>query len=128
MANLVFECRSGISGAGDTIRGRYDDRSRTWSWLTPGPALFHGGTAPNAYPTPLVLGPDGGINRSRSGARPHLCETNHDIGYVWDRDLIHWQPIDGKALELAVSLDAPGVIVDDISLCCGDHLRPNGEA
>jgi hypothetical protein len=113
--DLIFEYRSGVSGAGDTIRNRYDERTKTWSRLTAEP-LFHGGTARNAYPIPLVLGPDGWYHQVWIWRESPWCETNHEISYMKSRDLVHWENIAGKPLELPISLGNPDVVVDDVPL------------
>jgi len=111
--DLVFEYRSGVSGAGDTIRNRYDEHTKTWSRLTEEP-LFHGGNSRNAYPIPLVLGPDGWYHQVWVWRESPWCETNHEVSYMRSRDLVHWETIDGKPLTLPVSVSTPGIVVDDV--------------
>jgi hypothetical protein len=113
--DLVFEYRNGVSGAGDTIRDRYDERTKTWSQLTAEP-LFHGGQARNAYPIRLVLGPDGWYHQVWVWRESPWCETNHDISYMRSRDLVHWETAAGQPLELPVSVATPGVTVDDVPI------------
>lgn len=113
--DLVFEYRSGVSGAGDTIRNRYDERTRTWTRLTAAP-LFYGGKARNAYPIPLVHGADGWYHQVWIWRESPWCETNHAISYMRSRDLVHWETAGGKPLDLPVSLATPGVVVDDVPL------------
>jgi hypothetical protein len=113
--DLIYEYRSGVSGAGDTIRNRYDEHTQTWSRLTAAP-LFHGGRARNAYPISLVLGPDGWYHQVWVWRESPWCETNHEISYMRSRDLIHWETAAGAPLELPVSLGNPGVVVDDVPI------------
>jgi hypothetical protein len=113
--DLIFEYRSGYSGAGDTLLNRYDERTKTWTPLTEQP-LFHGGMARNAYPIQLLLGPDGWYHQVWIWRESGWCETNHDISYMRSRDLHHWETIAGKPLKLPVSLATSGVIVDDVPI------------
>lgn len=109
---LIFEYRSGGSGAGDTYRNRYDEKTRTWSPLTSEP-LFHGGVARNAYPLRMVYGPDKWYHEVWVWRESFWAETNHDLSYVRSRDLVHWETAAGQPVQLPITLSTPGIIVDD---------------
>lgn len=109
---LLFEYRSGSSGSGDTYRNRYDERTKTWTPLTSEP-LFFGGSARNAYPIHMLLGPDGWYHEVWVWRESPWAETNHDLSYVRSRDLIHWETAGGVPVQLPLWLGSPGVVVDD---------------
>jgi len=110
--DLLFEYRSGSSGSGDTFRNRYDERTKTWKPLTSEP-LFHGGTARNAYPIRLVLGPDKWYHQVWVWRESPWAETNHDMSYVRSHDLVHWETAGGVPVQLPIRLETPGVVVDN---------------
>lgn len=110
--DLLFEYRSGSSGSGDTFRNRYNEKTKTWTPLTDQP-LFHGGTARNAYPIHMLLGPDGWYHEVWVWRESPWAETNHDLSYVRSHDLVHWQTAGGKPVELPIHFGTPGIVVDD---------------
>lgn len=115
---LIFEYRSGGSGAGDTYRDRYDEHTKTWSPLTAEP-LFFGGTARNAYPISMTLGPDGWYHEVWVWRESGWAETNHDLSYVRSRDLVHWETAAGAPVQLPIRLGTPGVVLDDAPMRAG---------
>jgi BNR repeat-containing family member len=108
---LLFEYRSGKSGAGDTYRNRYDEETKTWKPLTDQP-LFQGGTARNAYPMNPVLGPDGWYHQVWVWRDSPMADSNHDLSYAHSRDLVHWETAAGAPLKLPLTVNTPGLIVD----------------
>lgn len=108
---LLFEYRSGYSGAGDTYWNRYDEKTETWRPINKQP-LFEGGSARNAYPINPVYGPDGWCHMVWVWRESPMAETNHDLSYVRSRDMIHWETAGGVPLKLPLSLSTPGLIVD----------------
>jgi hypothetical protein len=40
------------------------------------------------------------------------CDTNHDLSYMKSKDMKHWETAAGTPIELPVSLESPGLIVD----------------
>lgn len=108
---LLFEYRSGFSGAGDTYWNRYDEQTRRWSPTNEQP-LFEGGKARNAYPINPVHGPDGWYHQVWVWRESPMAETNHDLSYVRSRDMIHWETVGGAPLKLPLTLSTPGLIVD----------------
>ena len=110
---LIFQYRSGRSGAGDTYRDRYDERTKTWLPVTDKP-LFEGGNARNAYPIDPVYGPDGWYHQVWVWRESPMAETNHDLSYARSRDLAHWETVAGKPLTLPLTLQTPGLIVDPV--------------
>jgi hypothetical protein len=110
--DLLYEYRSGSSGSGDTFRNRYDERTKTWKPLTDEP-LFHGGTARNAYPIRMLLGPDRWYHEVWVWRESPWAETNHDMSYVRSHDLVHWETAGGVPVQLPIQLGTPGIVVDD---------------
>ncbi len=108
---LLFEYRSGRSGAGDTFWNRYDEQTETWSTINDQP-LFEGGSARNAYPIEPVYGPDGWYHQVWVWRESPMAETNHDLSYARSRDMIHWETAGGAPLKLPLTLSTPGLIVD----------------
>jgi len=108
---LLFQYRSGSSGAGDTYRNRYDERTKTWHALTDQP-LFFGGKRMNAYPLDPVRGPDGWYHQVWVWRDTPMAETNHDLSYARSRDLIHWETVAGVPLTLPLTIDTHGLVVD----------------
>ncbi|MGP8261009.1 MAG: BNR repeat-containing protein [Acidobacteriaceae bacterium] len=108
---LLFQYRSGSSGAGDTYRNRYDERTKTWHALT-GQPLFFGGNRMNAYPLNPVKGPDSWYHQVWVWRDTPMAETNHDLSYARSRDLIHWETANGVPLTLPLTIDTPGLVVD----------------
>lgn len=108
---LLFQYRNGQSGNGDTIRNRYDERTKTWASLTEQP-LFAGDGKRNAYPQQPVMGPDGWYHQIWVWRETPMAETNHDLSYARSRDLVHWETAGGVPLTLPLKLETPGIIVD----------------
>ena len=108
---LLFQYRSGSSGAGDTYRNRYNEPTKSWHALTEQP-LFFGGNRMNAYPLDPVRGPDGWYHQVWVWRDTPMAETNHDLSYARSRDLIHWETAAGTPLALPLTIDTPGLIVD----------------
>lgn len=108
---LLFEYRSGKSGAGDTYWNRYDEQTETWRPLNEQP-LFEGGSARNAYPINPVHGPDGWYHQVWVWRESPMADTNHDLSYARSRDMIHWETAGGVPLKLPFTLGTPGIIVD----------------
>jgi hypothetical protein len=108
---LLFQYRFGQSGAGDTYRNRYDEKTKTWTSLTDRP-LFEGGSKRNAYPANPVLGPDGWYHQIWVWRESPDASSNHDLSYARSRDLVSWETAGGAALKLPLTVETPGIIVD----------------
>lgn len=110
---LVFQYRSGRSGAGSTFLNVYDVESRSWRRLVDGP-LFDGETKRNAYPLAPVAGPDGMFHLTWVWRESPDAAANHDLSYAQSRDLAHWEDAAGQPLALPIRLATEGVIVDPV--------------
>lgn len=115
---LVFRYRTGESGDGDWILNVYSGADRGWSRLFDRP-LFNGEGQRNAYPRPLVRGPDGAYHMSWVWRETFDCRTNHDLSYARSHDLIHWESADGSSLSLPITLASPGALVDPVPVAGG---------
>jgi len=110
---LIFTYRHGSSGSGNQIYNIYDTEAKTWKRLLAQP-LTDGKGVMNAYPQGPVLGDDGWYHMSWVWRDTYDCKTNHDLSYAKSPDLLNWFAISGKKLELPITIDTPGVIVDAI--------------
>ncbi|MBN1816526.1 MAG: BNR repeat-containing protein, partial [Sedimentisphaerales bacterium] len=102
----------------------YEESTQTWRRLLDKP-LTDGRGQMNAYIRGPVKGPDGYFHISWVWHDTPDCSTNHDLSYARSRDLVHWQTADGKPLQLPITTDTPGVIVDPIPVQ-GGLLNGNG--
>ncbi|AQT67598.1 hypothetical protein STSP2_00746 [Anaerohalosphaera lusitana] len=110
---LVFGYRHGGSGNGNNIYNVYDTDTKTWSRLLDTP-LHDGQDKNNAYYLGPKVGPDGWFHMSWVWRQTPDCSTNHDLSYAKSPDLVNWYTAAGKEVELPITLETPGVIVDPI--------------
>ena len=110
---LIFTYRDGSSGNGDQLYNVYDTTDRTWRRLLDTP-LCAGNGKMNAYLNGPIPGPDGCFHLCWVWRNTPACETNHDVSYARSRDLIHWENAAGEALELPITIDTKGVVVDPV--------------
>ncbi|HOP77543.1 MAG TPA: BNR repeat-containing protein [Thermogutta sp.] len=111
--DLLFFYRDGASGKGRQFINRYDVATKSWSRLLQTP-LLDGGEEMSAYPSGPDLGPDGRWHMCWVWRDTPDCATNHDISYARSSDLLHWETIDGKPIELPITPRTPGVVVDPV--------------
>jgi len=110
---LIFGYRHGSSGSGNQIYNIYNADTQTWSRLLDKP-LTDGKGLRNAYIQGPELGPDGWYHISWVWRETYDCSTNHDLSYAKSKDLLNWFTVDDKPLELPITFETPGVIVDPI--------------
>lgn len=115
---LIFIYRDGSSGNGADIYNIFDTESGKWKRLLDRP-LVEGrnnetGQSMNAYVNGPLLGPDGYYHSTWVWRDTPAAETCHDLSYARSKDLIHWETIDGKPLELPITLADEGTIVDPV--------------
>ncbi|TIH39863.1 BNR repeat-containing protein [Subtercola vilae] len=115
--DLVFSYRQGGSGDGDSYLDDYDAGTKTWSPLL-STALFSGASGAvsrSAYFTVSSHADAAGYYEMtwvwRSTAD---VATNSRLSYMRSRDLVHWQTVTGAPVNLPVTYDTPGVVVDDM--------------
>jgi len=110
---LIFAYRDGASGRGNQIYNAYDGESRTWRRLLDTP-LLDGRGAMNAYPVGPTRGPDGFFHMCWVWRDTPDCSTNHDVSYARSRDLMHWETAGGGPVDLPMTIDTKGVVVDPV--------------
>lgn len=110
---LIFHYRDGSSGNGSEIYNVYDHGTQTWRRLLDTP-LTDGQGRMNAYAAGPLRGPDGNFHLCWMWRDHGGCESNHDISYARSVDLVSWETAAGEAIELPITLDTPGVIVDPV--------------
>jgi hypothetical protein len=106
---MIFTYRDGRSGSGDQLFNIFDPVARQWTRLLDQP-LFSGEGKMNAYYSGPTLGPDGYYHvcwvwRDHGG-----CESNHDLGYVRSKDLIHWEKSNGQPVALPITLATAEIV------------------
>lgn len=111
--DLIFHYRDGSSGNGSEIYNRWDRTARRWVRLLDRP-LTDGQGLMNAYLHEPALGPDGRFHMSWVWRNTPDCSTNHDLSYAVSDDLVHWQTAAGEPIDLPMTLQTPGVIVDAV--------------
>jgi hypothetical protein len=110
---LIFTYRDGSSGNGNQIYDVYDPAGDSWSRLLDRP-LTDGQGLMNAYLHGPVPGPDGWYHLVWVWRDTPDSATNHDVSYMRSRDLRHWENVRGEPLELPVTIESPGTIVDPV--------------
>lgn len=110
---LVFTYRDGSSGRGNQIYNVYDSDDRTWGRLLDQP-LLDGRGQMNAYPVGPARGPDGYFHMCWVWRDTPDCSTNHDICYARSPDLQRWETAAGDGIDLPITIETPGVIVDPV--------------
>jgi hypothetical protein len=107
---LYFTYRQGASGRGDQIFNVYNHNARTWERLYDTP-LFDGRGRMNAYGGPR-LGPDGIWHATWVWRDTPDNATNHSVSYARSRDMRNWETADGSPVNLPITSETEGVIVD----------------
>ena len=110
---LLFTYRDGASGRGNQIYNRYDLAEQTWHRLLDAP-LLDGKGLMNAYPVGPTRGPDGRFHLCWVWRDTSDCSTNHDVSYARSSDLVHWETVAGVPLDLPITMDTNGVVVDPV--------------
>ncbi|MFO8012414.1 MAG: BNR repeat-containing protein [Phycisphaerae bacterium] len=110
---LLFTYRDGGSGNGNQIYNVYDPETRTWSRLLDEP-LTDGRGRMNAYLHGPVQGPGGRFHLAWVWRDTPDCATNHDPSYARSRDLRRWETVRGEAVDLPMTVETPGLIVDPV--------------
>ena len=110
---LIFNYRDGGSGNGKRIYNKYDPDNSSWSRLLDKP-LFDGQGLINAYPIGPVRGPDGMFHVVWVWRETPDCATNHHLSYVRSKNLIEWESVSGKKVDLPITLGDKSLKVDPI--------------
>lgn len=115
---MVFTFRDGSSGNGVNYFYRYDHETGTWHPLLAVP-LFDGEGQRNAYAEEPELGPDGFFHVSWVWRDTPDAATNSRLSYMRSRDLRSWETLGGAPIELPVTYDLDGVVIDDVPVAGG---------
>jgi len=110
---FIFHYRDGGSGNGNEIYNVYDHKTKTWRKLLDRP-LTDGRGKMNAYMIGPSLGPDGCFHMTWVWRNTPDCATNHDLSYARSKDLVHWETITARPIQLPIRLDTKGLIVDPV--------------
>ena len=110
---LIFTYRDGGSGNGNQIYNVYDVERSEWRRLLDEP-LTDGKGKMNAYIVGPVRGGDGWFHICWVWRDTPNCYTNHDLSYARSRDMVHWETAGGGAVELPMTIDTAGLIVDAV--------------
>jgi len=110
---LIFTYRDGGSGNGNQIYNVYDAKAKRWRRLLDKP-LTDGKGLMNAYIVGPVRGPDGYFHICWVWRDTPNCYTNHDLSYARSKDMVHWETVRGGAIELPMTIDTKGIIVDAV--------------
>ena len=110
---LLFKYRIGQSGNGNEIYNIYDTKTKQWKRLIDKP-LSDGNGLRNAYFQNPKLGSDNMYHMSWVWRETYDCSTNHDLSYAKSPDLVNWLTVDDKKIELPMTLETKGLIVDPI--------------
>ena len=111
---LIFNYRDGRSGNGDQYFNVYDPQKQTWRRLIEGP-LFAGNGKRNAYFVGPVQDRKGLFHVCWVWRESPDCSTNHHLGYVRSRDLVHWDTSSGRPQNLPITLET-GESVDPVPI------------
>jgi len=110
---LIFTYRDGGSGNGNQIYNVYDVEKKQWRRLLDEP-LTDGKGLMNAYIVGPMRGADGWFHICWVWRDTPNCYTNHDLSYARSKDMVHWETAAGKAVELPMTVDTEGLIVDPV--------------
>ncbi|MBN2376442.1 MAG: BNR repeat-containing protein [Sedimentisphaerales bacterium] len=110
---LIYHYRDGSSGSGSEIYNVFDSDSMSWKRLLDTP-LIDGEKKMNAYMTGPSKGPDGWFHLGWVWRDTPDCKTNHDPSYARSCDLIHWETVEGKRVELPIYFETAGLLIDAV--------------
>lgn len=110
---LLFHYRDGSSGRGDEVYNVYNAETRTWRRFFD-TSLITGQGKMNAYQNGPRLGPDGRYHLLWVWRDTPDAATNHDVSYARSHDLLHWENAAGEPLELPLTIESKGTIIDPI--------------
>ena len=109
---FIFHYRQGSSGNGYEVYNVWDAERQVWTRLLDMP-LIDGLGERNAYMQGPVIGPDGFSHLIWVWRETPDCATNHTLSYARSKDLIHWESMDAKAVDLPITIDKQELWVDD---------------
>jgi len=117
---LIFHYRDGGSGNGNEIYNVYDVKTKAWTRFFDQP-LVHGGGKANAYQRGPQRGPDGNYHLLWMWRDTPDVATNHDLSYARSQDLKNWETAGGEPLDLPITMQDRGTIIDPVPPGGGLH-------
>ena len=115
---FIYHYRDGGSGDGNEIFNVYDVKTQTWSRLLDKP-LTDGKGLRNAYMSGPSLGPDNYYHLVWVWRDSYHCETNNHLSYARSRNLKDWESVDGKRVELPITIEQKELWVDPVPVKAG---------
>lgn len=112
---FIYHYRDGGSGNGNEIYNVYDVKTQTWSRLLDKP-LTDGKNERNAYMSGPSLGPDKYYHLVWVWRDSYLCETNNHLSYARSRNLKDWESVDGKRVELPITIEKKELWIDPVPI------------
>jgi BNR repeat-containing family member len=109
--DLVFHYRYGVSGSGYEVYNIWNSGEQQWHRLL-NSALSDGLGEMNAYMQGPIQGPDGVYHLLWVWRDTPDCATNHTLSYARSKDLVNWQSIDGKKVDLPITIKNKELYVD----------------
>ncbi|MDR1937805.1 MAG: BNR repeat-containing protein [Tannerellaceae bacterium] len=108
---FIFHYRYGGSGNGYEIFKVWDVERQIWKPLINKP-LLDGEGERSAYMHGPVAGPDGYYHLIWVWRDTPDCATNHTLSYARSRDLVHWESIQAKEVQLPMTFGMEELYVD----------------
>ena len=115
---FIYHYRDGGSGNGNEIYNVYDVKKQTWSRFFDKPFMDGKGER-NAYMSGPSKGPDGYYHLVWVWRDSYLCETNNHLSYARSRNFKDWESVDGKPVELPLTIDKQELWVDPVPVKAG---------
>ena len=116
--DLIFHYRYGRSGSGYEVYKKWDVGKAEWKRLLDKP-LTDGEGKMNAYMQGPLSGPDGNYHLLWVWRDSPDCATNHTLSYARSKDLLNWESIDGKKLNLPITIESTETYVDTTQIYGG---------
>jgi hypothetical protein len=124
--DLLYVCRTGGSGNGDTKYARYDTATDTWSnstelingndgsiyWYTTNGSSYTASYDRNAYSNNMVFDSQGRVLMSWTWRETSNYQTNHDImfAYATDENLTTWLNASGSSQTVPITITNASIV------------------
>ncbi len=112
--DLYFQYRNGGSGDGITYWNKYNTATKQWSGLFDTP-FFDGEKEANSYMSNPQPGPDGYFYIIWMWRLTPIANTNHNLSCIRSKDLLHWENMAGKTINLPVKWRDTQAVVDPVA-------------
>lgn len=108
---FLFYYRHGSSGNGYEIYNEWNSKNQTWTRYLDSP-LLDGKGERNAYFNGPLPGRDKHYHMIWVWRETPDCATNHTLSYARSKDLKNWESIDGKKVDLPLTIEEKSLYVD----------------